>query len=176
VEIDCPEDCVYLSGAHAGAWEGRENERRRDMLRLAPHVQKLGQRQAQLFFLALAGLGGLRLRRRDLDDRLLAQAVAAFRKTLETRSKGLVYEHTPDDPRGLGVLHDLEGMFEAQDERGRMQRPDDRDLLPVLTALDASLSATLEEQAGPTAFLDTVGRIAGRPERPAPKSRLIFTP
>jgi hypothetical protein len=26
VEIDCPEDCVYLEGGHAGAWEGRETE------------------------------------------------------------------------------------------------------------------------------------------------------
>ena len=162
VEIDCPEDCVYLAGGHAGAWEGRETERNRDARRVAPYVQRLADEQGRLFFLALSGIGALRARRRDLDDRLLGQAVSALRKTAETRDRGLIYEHPPEDLRAQGLVHDLAQMFEAKDEAGNAVSPADRDLLPVLVALDECISAALAERAGPTVFLDTVTRLAGR--------------
>lgn len=162
VEIDCPPDCVYLTGAHAPAWEGRETERNRDLRRVAPHIQSLAHERAQLFFLALAGVNALRARRRDLDDRLLAQAVEALRKTVETRARGILYEHPAGDVRAQGLVLDLRGLFEAKDAEGRVATPDDRDLLPVLTALESSVTETLRESAGPTAFLDTVARLAAR--------------
>ena len=59
IEIDCPQDCVYL-GEHAAGWEGRESERRRDMLRIAPFAQALDETQAQMFFLALVGVTAIR--------------------------------------------------------------------------------------------------------------------
>jgi hypothetical protein len=162
VEIDCPEDCVYLAGAHAGAWEGRETERNRDARRVAPHVQRLAEEQGRLFFLALSGIAALRARRRDLDDHLLGQAVSALRKTAETRGRGLIYEHPPEDLRAQGLVHELAQMFEAKDDAGNPVSPADRDLLPVLVALDESVSAVLAERAGPTVFLDTATRLAGR--------------
>ena len=76
IEIDCPEDCVWL-GAHAGAWEGRATERTRDLRRLAPHLERLSDAQARLLFLSLVGVTALRGRRRDLDDELLLEATAA---------------------------------------------------------------------------------------------------
>jgi hypothetical protein len=62
VEIACPSDCVWLDGAHDAGWEGRETERRRDARRLGPHLQRLSREQADLFFLALVGLGAMRSR------------------------------------------------------------------------------------------------------------------
>jgi hypothetical protein len=162
VEIDCPDDCVYLDGVHAGAWDGRETERKRDLRRVAPHVQALAQPQAQLFFLALVGIAGLRGRRSDLDDGLLLEAVSALRKTLETRRSGLYYDHAPADPRALGLVVDLRGVFESRGGDGATRTPEDRDLLPVLVALEAGLRAATREHAGPTAFLDSAVRLAGR--------------
>lgn len=178
VEIDCPEDCVYLGGVHAGAWEGRETERKRDLRRVAAQVQGLDRPQAELFFLAIVGLAGLRARRSDLDDRLLSEAVSALRKTAETRKSGLVYEHAPDDPRARGLVLDLRRLFEAKAADGSTTTPDDRDLLPVLAGLEASLAATLHEQAGPTAFLDSAVRLAGRIALPRGDARepLILAP
>jgi hypothetical protein len=178
VEIDCPEDCAYLGGAHAGAWEGRETERKRDLRRVASQVQALDRKQAELFFLAIVGLAGLRARRDDLDDRLLAEAVSALRKTVETRQSGLLYEHAPDDPRARGLVLDLRRLFEAKAEDGATAAPDDRDLLPVLAGLEASLAGTLHEQAGPTAFLDSAVRLAGRiaPPRGEARGPLIVAP
>jgi hypothetical protein len=176
VEIDCPDDCVYL-GAHAGSWAGRETEKLRDGRRLAPHVRGLDEAQAQLFLTALVGLHGLRLRNQGVSDLVLLRAVEALRKTAETKSRGIVYEHAPDDLRSAALLPELRGLFEARDDQDRPASPDDRDLLSVLLALEAALQGTLAETAGPTAFLDTVSRVAAELTREAraaaAKPRLI---
>lgn len=180
VEIDCPADCVYLTGEHAHGWEGRETERKRDLRRVAPHIQALSEAQARLFFLTLAGLSGIRSRR-ELDDRLLGQAVAALRKTAETRGRGILYEHPAEDLRAQGLLQELRGLFETREE-GRSVAPDDRDLLAVLGALEASLGATLREEAGATAFLDTAVRLLERvgaspePSQPSSAKPIILEP
>lgn len=179
VEIDCPDGCVYLSGAHAPGWEGRETERRRDLRRFGPHLQRLEERQLQLFFVTLAGLAGLRARHADLDDRRLASALDALRRTLETREKGVLYEHVPDDLRAVPLLRDIAGLFESHSADGQRVAPDDRDLHAVLAAFSGVLHDVLHEQAGPTIFLDTITRLAGRLGTPeaAPRSRpLIIEP
>jgi hypothetical protein len=176
VEIDCPEDCVYLGGGHAVGWDGRETEKRRDARRVVPFVARLDETQVQLYYTALLGITGLRARRSDLDDRLLAQAVAALRKTVDTRSRGILYEHQAEDARAQGLMYDLRGLFEAKDESGRVTSPSDHDLLPALTALGEGLEATRREDAGPTAFLDTAARLVGRQEagsRSAPRPLII---
>ena len=175
VEIDCPDDCTWLGG-HAGTWEGRETERTRDLRRLAPSLERLSDAQARLFFLSLVGLTGLRAGRRDLGDALLLEAVAALRKTVETREKGILYEHPADDLRAQGLVHELSGLFEAKDEEGAAQAPADADLLAVLRALERALLEVAGEGAGPTAFLDTAARQAGRlasASRPAARPLIV---
>ena len=177
VEIDCPSDCTWLEG-HAGSWDGRETERRRDARRVGPHLQPLNREQADLFFLALVGLSGLRARRRDLDDALLAAALGALRKTVETRQRGILYDHQAEDLRAQGLVLDLRGLFEARDEAGRAAAPDDRDLGPVLAALDGALADARREDAGPTTFLDTASRLVGASPAASgpPAPRLVLEP
>jgi hypothetical protein len=175
VEIDCPDDCTWLGG-HAGTWEGRETERTRDLRRLAPSLERLSDAQARLFFLSLVGLTGLRAGRRDLGDALLLEAVAALRKTVETREKGILYEHPADDLRAQGLVHELGRLFEAKDEEGALHAPADADLLAVLRALEGALLEVAREGAGPTAFLDTAARLAGRlaaANRPAARPLIV---
>jgi hypothetical protein len=168
---------VWLSGAHAGGWDGRETERRRDARRLAPHLQRLSRPQTDLFFLALVGLGTLRARRRDLDDALLAAAVGALRKTVETRQRGILYEHQAEDLRAQGLVLELRDLFEARGENERKVAPDDRDLGPVLAALDDALSEMRAGHEGRTAFLDTARRLVGAPaSAPASEGRLVLEP
>ena len=179
VEIDCPSDCVWLEGAHAASWDGRETERRRDARRFAPHLQRLSREQTDLFFLALVGLGAMRARRRDLDDGLLAAAVGALRKTVETRQRGVLYEHPAEDLRAQGLVMELRDLFEARDERDRPVFPDDRDLGPVLAALDDALTELRRGNEGRMAFLDTARRLVGAPasaSAPAAETRLVLEP
>jgi hypothetical protein len=169
VEIACPDDCVWL-GAHASAWAGRETETTRDLRRVAPHIQDLSDAQARLFFLALVGLTNMRARRPELGDRLVHEAVSALVKTVETREKGIVYEHRADDLRAQGLVHEIRAIFEAKDESGAPVALDDRDVLAALRALQKALEECLRDQAGPAAFLETAGRVAARvsaPTRPA---------
>ena len=158
VLIDCPDDCAYLGGGAPG-WS-RESEKRKDARRLYPMVESLSDAQAQLLFLGLMGIVALRARHPDLDDRLLASAVLALRKTTETRRNGLVYEHPPDDARAQALVRELAGIFEAEGEDGRKAAPADRDLLAVLEGLEAGLAVAGE--ASPTSFLDTALRLVGR--------------
>ncbi len=159
IEIDCPDDCVYLRGPVA--WAGREREWQRDLRRLAPHLQDLTDEQSRLLFMALVGITAIRSRRKDLDDRLLIQAATALRKTVETRGRGILYDHQAEDLRAQGLVHDLRALFEARDEAGNATAPDDRDLLVVLQSLESALAESIRRGAGPGAFLDTAARVAG---------------
>lgn len=170
VEIACPPGCVYL-GDHAGGWPGRETERRRDLRRLAPRLQGLDEDQARLFFLALAGINGLRAGRRELDDRLLTQAVSTLRQTVETRSRGILYEHTASDPRAQALMLELKPLFEAGGGPSEAARPNDSDLLAALGALEGCLVDAGREEAGATAFLDSAARMLGRLQGEPTRSR-----
>jgi len=161
VEIACPPDCVYLTGAHAPNWEGRAADRERDHRRLGPHVSRLTERQLQLVLIALAGVAATRARH-DLDDSLLLEAVVALRKTVDTRASGVLYEHPAGDARAREIVQELAGIFEARDAQGAVHRPDDKDLGAALQSLENAVAATLREKEGPRAFLDTATRLAGR--------------
>jgi hypothetical protein len=178
VEIDCPEDCVYLTGGHAAGWDGRARDRERDGRRLGPHLSGLSEAQQRLLLLALAGVVGLHARRPELDDALLLEAVVALRKTTETRERGVIYEHPASDPRAQGLVADLDGLFEARDDDGVVHRPSDRDLGQVLRALEGALRGTLAEREGPAAFLATAARLTGRliGSPPARSRPLIIEP
>jgi hypothetical protein len=179
VEIDCPEDCVYLDGAHAGGWEGRAADRDRDARRVAPFLEGLTEAQGRLVLLSLVGITAIRARRREVDDRLLLEAVRALRKTVETRDKGILYEHQADDARAQGLAHELAELFEAKDGEGRVQAPADRDLAAALARLESAIEATRNEQESSHAFLDTATRVAARlgpPPGARPKPGLIVEP
>jgi hypothetical protein len=162
VEIDCPADCRYLTGAHAAGWDGIARDHQRDLRRLAPHVKALTETQQQLSFLAVVGIAGIRASRRELTDALLRDAVSAMRQTVETRARGILFDHVPDDARALAIVHELAEVFRAKDASGQPRSPDDRDLAAVLGALDAALAATAAEGVGGKAFLDTATRLAAR--------------
>jgi hypothetical protein len=179
VEIDCPPDCVFLDGAHAGAWAGRSAERDRDARRVGPFLEGVTEAQGRLALLSLVGLTAIRARRRELDDRLLFEAVRALRKTVETREKGILYEHQADDARAQGLAHELAGLFETRDDEGRTHAPADRDLAAALARLERAVEATLREGESPHAFLDTAARLAARlapPSGARPRPALIVEP
>jgi hypothetical protein len=164
-EIACPDECVYLQGAHARAWGGRATERERDARRIAPHVSSFEEPQLQLFFFLLLGLRRVAARYPEADDRLFADAVATLLRTVETRVKGVLYEHPTEDARAQVLAHELAETFTTRDAEGHAVQLPDAQLLPVLRALAASLRTTLAELAEPREFLEMVVRLT--PEPPA---------
>jgi hypothetical protein len=179
VEIDCPPDCAFLDGAHAGAWEGRSVDRDRDARRVGPFLEGLSEAQGRLVLLALVGVTAIRARRRELDDRLLLEAVQALRKTVETREKGILYEHPAGDARAQGLAHELGELFAAEGADGRSHAPADRDLAEALSRLEGAVTAALREGESGHAFLDSATRLAARlgpPPEARPRSSLIVAP
>jgi hypothetical protein len=161
VEVDCPPDCVYLTGSHAATWDGRERDRRQDLARVAPHIEALTQDQAAVFFYLVAGLVRVSAAHREADDGLWREAVRALHKTLETRESGLVYEHPAEDWRAQGLVRDLQGVITPPENEGQAVA-EPALLRPALGALAAALEATAAEGAGPRAFLETAARLAAR--------------
>jgi hypothetical protein len=177
VEIRCPEDCRYLEGAHGAEWSGRETERRRDARRLLPVLQPLEEGQTELFFLVLQGVAAIHRRRPDTTDALLLQAVTSARRSLETRTRGVLYEHPPEDLRAVPLVAEVRGLFEAKDETGAVRAPRDEDIVAVLSALEKALVASAREDPGQRTLLDTIARMVGVPATPsAPERRLILEP
>jgi hypothetical protein len=179
VEIDCPPDCAYLDGAHAGAWEGRQADRDRDARRVGPFLEGLSEAQGRLVLLSLVGVTAIRSRRRELDDRLLLEAVRALRKTVETREKGILYDHPPADARAQSLAHELGELFLAKDREGRPHAPADPDLREALLRLEQAIEATVREGESGHAFLDSATRLAARlgpPPVERPRSGLIVEP
>jgi len=165
---------VYLTGGHAPAWEGRETEKRRDARLVAPHVQGLSPTQVELLLLGLAGIAATWSRRRDLDDRLLGQALTALRSTVETRTRGILYDHAADSIEAQALVPELRQLFEVGGEEGvSVASPADADLLAVLRALEDMVSEASGEGSGPTAFLETAVRLVGRL---APRGRAAAAP
>ena len=175
VEVDCPADCTYLSGAHAAAWDGREDERRLDLMRVAPHLQSLSQDEAALFFYLVAGIVRVSARHRDADDARWRQAVAALRRTMETRESGLVYEHKADDFQADALVRDMHEVLEPPEAEGRPVAPPAA-LRTVLGALADALDAAAREEAGPRAFLDTATRLAARIASEQPRRETTAAP
>jgi hypothetical protein len=159
VEIACPDSCVYLDGAHAPGWEGRVTERDRDSRRVLPHVQDLSESQRGQFLAMLVRIRDMGRQRSDLDDRRLAEALGALRKTVETRVRGVIYEHRAADARAQALVPELAELLQGRSASGREAPVPDADQLAVLTSLEAIAAGILEERAEPRAFLDMVARL-----------------
>ena len=177
VLVACPADCAYLTGAHAPAWE-RETEKRRDSRRLAPYLEGLSAGATRVFLITLAGLAAIRKRRPEATDSSLLAALTALRKTVETRTRGILYQHPPENLEAADLVQDLRSLFEAKDDAGEDVSPADEDLMEALTALEGCVQEVRSEGIQPTAFLDIAVRLVGQAPGPGtePPRRLIVEP
>src|SRR5262249_20332770 len=96
VQIQCPSDCTYLASAREHPAAVVVKQHHRDVTFVAQAIRDLGERQTDLFFLVATTLvkqqpGDLQT---PIDDDV-ADAMAALAGTLETASRGVIYEHRP---------------------------------------------------------------------------------
>ena len=119
VEIDCPDDCAHLTAAreHPAAQVKRQQER--DVAVLFPSIHRLTERQYQLFFLFHTAIArhtpeGFS---RIIDDDV-AQAAGAVGSTLETASRGVIYEHAPSSMPATRLATELTTLLGRIREQG----------------------------------------------------------
>ena len=93
-EIACPPDCVYLTTARAHPPAIIQRQHQRDMHFLLPRISDLTEAQYRLVLFAQAVVqqhaNGAVPPVLDAD---VAEAAATVAATLETASKGIIYEH-----------------------------------------------------------------------------------
>jgi hypothetical protein len=158
-EIACPADCVYLASAreHPAAVVRRQQER--DVALLLPTIQHLSERQYQLFFLLQTVIarhkpeGFVRL----VDDDV-AEAAAALAATLETASRGVIYEHATQSAVAQRLVVEMKGLLgELREQRVKVY---DGEAAIVLRAIEqGARDARKAAAGGDVAYLALVGRL-----------------
>lgn len=178
VEIRCPEDCPYLHGKHDPRWESRAQES--EHRRFVQNFARLDEKQAAV--LAYVHVQLLNARNElggQLTDQDAAEVVSTLTRTYETRSKGVLYEHTTESLKLQGVVRRLSQAFEDR-ESGRPQ-PTDGEMLAALESLKKAIAEHLERAGGGRSYLDLAARlIRSKTERPSTardsEPRLIVEP
>jgi hypothetical protein len=157
-EIKCTPDCEYLSSSrsHPAAVVRRQQER--DVAILLPTIRHLTERQYQLFFLFHSAIArhtpdGL-ARLLDVD---VADAAGAVAATLETASRGVIYEHAAQSLPGQKLARELMAMLEEIRKQGA--RVFDHEAAVTLRAIETGARETAKLEAGDTVYLVLMRRL-----------------
>lgn len=158
-EIDCPDSCPHLASAreHPAAVVKRQQEE--DVAVLFPGIRHLTERQYQLFFLFHTAIarhtpeGFSRLRDDDV-----AQSAGAVAATLETSTRGVIYEHKAQSATAQRLASELTTLLAEIRKQGATVR--DGEAAIVLRAIEEGARDTQRATSGgETAYLALVGRL-----------------
>lgn len=178
VEISCPDDCRYLESAQRHPAAAVRKQIDADVAVLMSAIGRLSEQQLQLFFVLQSmvlshqpeGLAGLR----DEDVALAASALAA---SLETASKGVIFEETTGSVVAEGLRRALKPVLDEVTKGGGSRV--ERDVAGVLRGM--ARGARHEGNlipGGDRSYLELVARVfQQRPSKtPEPAKPLIVLP
>ena len=129
-----------------------------DVALLLPTIRHLTERQYQLFFLVQTAITRHRPEGFSrLHDSDVADAAAALAATLETASRGVIYEHRPQSAAAQSLVIALQALLKQIREQGATVY--DGETAIVLRAIEQG-ARTLDGGSGSaTAYLDLVARL-----------------
>lgn len=158
-EIACPSDCGYLATAreHPAAVVRRQQER--DIAVLLPTIQGLSERQHHIYFLFQTLIARHKPEgfSRLLDEDV-AEAASAVAATLETASRGLIYEHAAQSPVAQRLAAEMKALLEHAEQQG--QKVHKAEVAIVLRALEkGARAARTMTDGGDTAYLGLMRRL-----------------
>lgn len=170
IEIQCPEDCPYL---HGGDPRFRTASQQKDeALVLAPFFALGESRAAVLFFVhhvLLSSPATARLGDVDLED-----VLTTVRRTLETRTKGLLYTHPPGSAHLEPVVDWLDRVLAEREKIAGVPEASDAELLSMLDVLVRSVGAHRSQGVSGRreSYLETAGRLLAESLSQAPPLEL----
>ena len=178
VDIRCTEDCRYLESSqrHPAAIVKRQIDA--DLVVLMATIGRLSEQQLQLFFLLQSVVlsytpEGLA----RLTDSDVALATGALAASLETASKGVIFEETTGSVVAEGLRRALKSLIEEV-TKGRDSRVE-REVSTVLRAMERGARHDGNQiPPGETTYLELVGRVfQQKPHKPqGPANPLIVLP
>ncbi len=169
VEIRCPPTCVYLAIAREHPSASAVRQRRDDTTRLLHATRDLSERQSRTFLALIRFLGTYQAPElQPLADEDLAQAAGALASTLETASRGVIYEHRPESLSAARLLMALKPLLTE------MNQPTvpgfDRDAALVLRRFEEIARPANSPSAPTTHTLELLSRTLARIAETTPAS------
>lgn len=178
VEITCAEDCRYLESAQRHPAAVVKKQIDTDVTKLMGTIGRLSEQQLQLFFLLQSMVLSYKpegLTR--LVDADVALACGALAKSLETSSKGVIFEESTGSVVAEALRRSLKPVIDEVTKGGGSQV--EREVAMVLRGMErgARHDGNLIP-AGDTSYLELVGRVfQQRPQAPRPPDKpLIVLP
>ena len=178
VEIQCTEDCRYLEAAQRHPAAVIKKQIDLDLNILMATVGRLSEQQLQLFFLLQSMILSYKpeglARVTDAD---VAQAAAAIAATLETSSKGVIFEEAATSVPAEGLRRAMKPVIDEITKGGGSRA--EREVAFVLRGMERGARHEGGHiQGGDTAYLELVGRVfQQRPHTPKPADKpLIVLP
>jgi hypothetical protein len=161
-EIDCPADCVWLASAREHPPAVAVRQQQRDLSLLMPVLRDFTPRQSELLFLIATFL--LRYEPPELQrliDADVAEGMGALASTLETASRGVIYEHRPPS---LAAERLTAALKPALTDAGRgFGSAFERDAAVVMRrVVDLVKDAGAQEPDNRRAFLEMLRRVVAR--------------
>ena len=163
VEIQCPADCVYLTSSREHPAAAVTRQQQQDITFFIQLMRGLNERQSQLLVAFSTAL--LRYEPPDFHvvvDEDVAEAAGALAATLETRSRGVIYDHRPASlPAERLMTTAFKPLVEADRGGGSVF---EREAAVVLRRIEqgvGELQATVP--ASKRAYINRVGRVLGHP-------------
>jgi hypothetical protein len=159
VQIRCPADCTWLASAREHPPAVVVRQQQRDVTLLLQVMRDFNERQSQLF--GLLGTFLLRYEPPELQplvDDDVVEAAAALASTLETASRGVIYEHRPPSLPAERLMAALKTVLgEAERALGSSL---ERDAAVVLRRVaDTAKELRGFEPDNRRTFLDLLGRV-----------------
>jgi hypothetical protein len=145
-EINCPNDCGYLTASRAHPAAVVKKQQEIDVGLILPSIRQLTERQHQLFFLFHSLIarhtpdGFSRLIDADVAD-----AAATAAATLETAARGVIYEHAAQSVPAQRLAAEIRTMLEEMRQAGASVF--DREAAIVLRAIEQGARETGKEVA-----------------------------
>lgn len=178
VEIQCPEDCRHLEAGHRHPAAVVKKQIDRDVTLLMASVGRLSEQQLQLFFLLQSMVLSYKpegLAR--LVDSDVAVATAALASSLESASKGVIFEEVVPSVAAEGLRRAVKPVLEELTKNSGSRA--EREVAIVLRAIERGArheGGFIPE--GETSYLELVSRVfQQRPQAPkAPEKPLIVLP
>ena len=159
VQIHCPPDCVYLASSREHPPAVMVRQQQRDVGLLLQCMRDLNERQSQIFFVVNTFL--LRYEPPELQpliDDDVAEAAAALAATLETSSRGVIYEHRPASLPAERLMSALKPLLAEAGRNGGTAF--ERDAAVVMRRIEeAARDVRVNETGNRRAFLDLLGRV-----------------
>ncbi|MEO8681863.1 MAG: hypothetical protein ABI665_22645, partial [Vicinamibacterales bacterium] len=159
VEIGCPADCRFLESAqkHPAAVVRRQIDH--DLGILMSTLGRVNEQQLQLFFLLQSQILGYKPEGlAGLIDSDVALATGALAKTLETSSRGVIYDEPTASVVAESLRRELRPTVEELSKSGGSRA--EREVAEVLRGIERGAShGGTNAGESPTSYLALVGRV-----------------